>query len=632
MKQILILFIVFFIHSILWSQCTPPYTLNITDAPVLCSLSQLNGMTCTLVPFSNFGKCTLCKNQFAKNISWWSFIAEGGPATITINVGSCTRGNAMMAGLNESEECGNNPLCETAISQGQIRLSSNLVACKIYYLWVSGYPDEADCEFTVSTTGKINAPPIPTLNNINNSTNKIISICEGVCEFPIYVTPKSSGCITEYSWTLNGEDLFIKANNLILDFPNSGNFQICATGYIGSPEKNICQTIGPECATIAVRKLNQKIGPDRYLCSELIPYEWHDQFILKNSVYTAHLTQKNCCPYDSVVRFIILPKPIPAEIIHIGQSNSDYYIDPTTKIKYDYCQSKNTIDLPNVTKPFQCDSSYLLTTYFLNLSSEIKLDCREDYKELKFNVKNSSPSCGIEPILDYQYHWYLKSDTLKQIIGTNEYLRVEKNEDYCITLSVNVKIEQAIKKFTFDYCEQLTEITSDLSGGTLNSDKSSTCINGESVFKILIPNHETKNSYIWKVTNGDIISPSPDSSDQIQVKWHGAEQKFGEVCVVANRLCEISPLYCQKVLFRSIIETLDGNQSIQKGLNGLLIGTAHSGTWKLIKGPGIAIFETPNKFITTVQVSKYGIYHFKWSYVENECIHIGITSILFSRK
>ncbi|HRI34397.1 MAG TPA: hypothetical protein PLD02_11635, partial [Saprospiraceae bacterium] len=133
-------------------------------------------------------------------------------------------------------------------------------------------------------------------------------------------------------------------------------------------------------------------------------------------------------------------------------------------------------------------------------------------------------------------------------------------------------------------------------------------------------------------TNGDIISPSPDSSDQIQVKWHGADQKFGEVCVVANRLCEISPLYCQKVLFRSIIETLDGNQSIQKGLNGLLIGTDHSGTWKLIKGPGIAIFETPNKFITTVQVSKYGIYHFKWSYIENECIHIGITSILFSRK
>ena len=44
MKQVLILFIVFFIQPNLWSQCTPPYTLNITDAPVLCSLSQLNGM------------------------------------------------------------------------------------------------------------------------------------------------------------------------------------------------------------------------------------------------------------------------------------------------------------------------------------------------------------------------------------------------------------------------------------------------------------------------------------------------------------------------------------------------------------------------------------------------------------
>ncbi|MBK9719722.1 MAG: hypothetical protein IPO85_19835 [Saprospiraceae bacterium] len=50
MKQVLILFIVFFIHPNLWSQCIPPYTLNITDAPVLCSLSQLNGMTCSLVP------------------------------------------------------------------------------------------------------------------------------------------------------------------------------------------------------------------------------------------------------------------------------------------------------------------------------------------------------------------------------------------------------------------------------------------------------------------------------------------------------------------------------------------------------------------------------------------------------
>ncbi|MBL0238130.1 MAG: hypothetical protein IPQ02_16440 [Saprospiraceae bacterium] len=87
-----------------------------------------------------------------------------------------------------------------------------------------------------------------------------------------------------------------------------------------------------------------------------------------------------------------------------------------------------------------------------------------------------------------------------------------------------------------------------------------------------------------------------------------------------------------KSIFRSIIEPLAGNKNIQKGLNGSLIGTSHSGTWQLIKGPGIAIFETPNKFVTTVQVSKYGIYHFKWSYVENECIHIGITSILFSRK
>lgn len=88
-----------------------------------------------------------------------------------------------------------------------------------------------------------------------------------------------------------------------------------------------------------------------------------------------------------------------------------------------------------------------------------------------------------------------------------------------ITLSVNVKIEQAIKKFTFDYCEQLTEITSDLSGGTLTSDKSSACINGESCLEFYFQIKKQK-SYLWKVTNGDIISPLPDSSDQIQVKWY----------------------------------------------------------------------------------------------------------------
>lgn len=71
-------------------QCTPPPAETCEETIPFCSLDQMNGYTCTnpsvTVNTKNPGCLSCCDGRR----TWWSFVSQGGNATITFNVGPCT--------------------------------------------------------------------------------------------------------------------------------------------------------------------------------------------------------------------------------------------------------------------------------------------------------------------------------------------------------------------------------------------------------------------------------------------------------------------------------------------------------------------------------------------------------------
>ena len=286
------------------AQCVPPAADNCNEANVLCSLDEVNGYSCRNPTYSNPTGCSpLCPSGgTSHNASWWAFVCDGGPLTITITLSNCSvNGTGVQMGIWGDCACGESIACNSDCNgPGTYTLTGNLKRCKTYYLFVDGCSGDV-CDFTLTTSVGA-APKLPPLENIMGLRN----VCAGACNVK-YSIPTGS-CISGYLWTIDGIEIERELNEITMDFPDEGDFTLCVNSYIGNPQSgSLCDQSGPKCIVVKVRTRPQYFGQTRILCSDEIPFNWHGELISVSGEYSHEFTDiKTCCVFDSIVFFKIV--------------------------------------------------------------------------------------------------------------------------------------------------------------------------------------------------------------------------------------------------------------------------------------------------------------------------------------
>lgn len=412
------------------AQCTPPSVDNCEDANVLCSLDELNGYSCLNPNYSNPTGCSpLCPSGGgAHNTAWWAFVTEGGMVTITITYQNCSvNGTGVQMGIWGDCDCSESVACNPNCNgPGQFTITANLTACKTYYIFVDGCSGDV-CDFTIATSGGA-MPNLKKLTKINEDLDRRIQLCKGACNKNFKVAGQNGNCEPTYEWTLDGNIVGGDDDNIDLDFPDEGDFQLCVTAYIGNPSSgSICDQEGPECVTIEVRPIWDKLGIPRILCAEQIPHKWHSQEIKEPGEYRNTFKGTDCCIFDSVVTFSILPIPIPPNVFHIGCDKTEIYTDPTTRQSYSSCVLDKILLLSKATVPYRCDSTYKLTAIFLDFNITFTEECVNGKIEISPRIVNRTKTCGGGEIYEYAYKWYLQKDFTKIVlIQRRKYLWIKR--------------------------------------------------------------------------------------------------------------------------------------------------------------------------------------------------------------
>ncbi|MEO6189848.1 MAG: T9SS type A sorting domain-containing protein [Saprospiraceae bacterium] len=539
--------------------CTPPSADNCEDANVLCSLDEVNGYTCSNPDYSNPTGCTpLCPNGGVTHLtSWWAFVTNGGNICITITFSNCSvNGTGVQLGVWGDCDCVESIFCDPSCTGPGTKMAcGTLEPCKTYYLFVDGCNGDV-CNFTLTTSG--GGPPIlPPLLNIIGPTK----LCKGACNV-IYMARVggSSYCKPAYQWTLDGHEYDQYSDTIKLDFPNEGNFVLCVTAIIGNPKSgSICDQEGPKCITINVKKDQVLVGrgEQRTLCRDKLPYNWHGLLIDSVGEYKVRL-KSICCEMDSIIKFIIEEKKDIGIAYYLGCPN-DTFIDPITGQKVFSCQDAIEIQLPSSSNPSKCDSSYNLYAAFFNASARLREYC--DTGTLILEALPIDKTCNINgySTVGFEYKWYKKSDPNKISLGNDDFMVVPKNDEYCLDLSIQGKLNNLTKKCVFTVCEKYDEldflpkkvcIIGDLS--IISGRKGTYML--DSLPRDLIYGSE------WTVKHGTILTPNQGKdSTHIEVQWDTTIEKR-IICYRYKTACGWSDSCCHEVnLITETINSFDLN-------------------------------------------------------------------------
>ncbi|MBK9717294.1 MAG: T9SS type A sorting domain-containing protein [Saprospiraceae bacterium] len=545
------------------SQCTPPSADNCEDANVLCSLDELNGYTCSNPNYSNPTGCSpLCPSGGgAHNTTWWAFVTEGGLVTITITYQNCSvNGTGVQMGIWGDCDCAESVACNpNCTGPGQFTITATLTACKNYYFFVDGCSGDV-CDFTITTSGGA-MPNLKKLTKINDDPDRRIQVCRGVCDKNFKVAGQEGNCEPTYEWTLDGNIVGWDDDNIDLSFPDEGDFQLCVTAYIGNPNSgSICDQEGPECVTIEVRPIRDKLGIQRILCAEQIPHKWHSQEITGPGEYRNTFKGTDCCIFDSVVTFNILPIPIPPNVFHIGCDKTDMYTDPTTRQSFSNCHLNEIIFLSKSSIPYRCDSTYKLTAIFLDFNITFTEECVNGKIEINPRIVNRTKTCGGGEIYEFAYKWYLQKDFTKNSIETKEKIIVDKRDIYCVEMKVNAKLGNVIKTCYFDFCEGINE---DFTPNFFLSGDTSAFRNMISTYVDTVKQNSALKKYHWTVTGGTILTTNPNDSSEIRITWDSTET-FGIICLTIDSICNSVVPQCISVSLKTTdVHDANSNNTIR---------------------------------------------------------------------
>jgi hypothetical protein len=599
-----------------FSQCTPPMAEVCEDVQILCSLDELNGYACnnpSVIPSPCSPLCS--QGGVGHNTSWWGFVSSGGNAVITLKIGNCIVNRGLEFGIWGDCVCGEEVVCrsEPCIPSNSINtVNVNLVPCKTYYLWVDGCGGDI-CDFTLNTKGDSSSTLAP-LPYINNDTDKIIEVCEGLCDGRFFINDQPGGCQPTYVWTLDGDEVGGHSNEVFLDFFDEGDFIICITAYIGNPQSgSICSQEGPECSTIKVRKPKINIKP-RTICWETYK-QGRDSFCIypPGGPYRCVYVDSNCCVTIDSGDFTVLDIPEPADVYYITCDNEPY-IDMFGR-HHAPCKNRFQINLPKTTDPFRCDSSITLTAVNVEFEPRWRVQCYGGQVEISPNITIIKP-CSVGETYQFDYRWYSKANP-GVTISTDERLLVDAiSEDYCLEVNVRVELETEFALCAKTFCETYNE--GDFAPGSypINGD-SVCCINGSGTYELdTFINWHRPPIFNWYVDGGILTSKAGD--DIANVNWSLLAGDTGRVCLSLIFDCGTSPEYCIDVYFANVSA---GKDFRQKGLIAKLnAASTYGGTWRQISGTGGAFLENVSNAKSRVRVNNYGVYYFEWSVNVTECI------------
>ncbi|MBK9270412.1 MAG: T9SS type A sorting domain-containing protein [Saprospiraceae bacterium] len=544
------------------SQCNPPPNEECEQTEALCGLSLLNGYCCTTVDYVNPTGCSpLCPSGGTpNNTSWWAFATNGGSVSININYSNCSvNGQGLQMGLWGDCDCGESLACYSSCGgPSNYNISANLVACKIYYLFINGCSGDV-CDFCLTTTGGL-PPNLPSIGSISGP----VDVCEGACNIRYSVNLNNS-CLPHYEWTLDGNQVGSENPEIAFDFPKEGDFLLCVTAYIGNPQSgNICDQEGPVCKNIRVRRIQDRFGPPWLLCPDVLPFKWHSQLVVGSGIYSHEFGDRlSCCKFDSVREFIVLDPPEMPTVFHLGCNLMDAYIDPTTRQSFNNCQVNRAILLKKSTVPYRCDSSYLLNAIFLNQMVSFREYCDSGKLYLEPRIIDQTIVCDFNNELsqDYTLRWYLKSDSTKKTIDFADRLLLTRKDSYCLEVLVDAYYGTVSKKCSFTYCEQLNEDDFFLYEICPKGDLAPRP--GDSVYYTIDTTlHPQTNSQRWTIEGGRILTPGEGKdTNEIIVIWdEAAPEKL--LCYQYISPCGESKKCCQEVKIisseKNILQLIDG--------------------------------------------------------------------------
>ncbi|NOT38241.1 MAG: hypothetical protein HOP11_12785 [Saprospiraceae bacterium] len=586
----------------LLSQCTPPAADTCEQANVLCDLESINGYSCKNTDKSNEASCKpLCpQGGIANNISWWAFITEGGPITIKIEVSNCSvTGTGVQIGIWTDCSCTDSVACFSSCnSASSIEIKANLNACQKYYLFVDGCTQDV-CDFVISTVGG-KSPKVDTIDGIAGAD----TLCPSNCLNTYSIIGGTSVCRATYKWTINKNVVQVDTSRkLDTFFEFEGSYEICVTGSLGNFSDTIttCATYGPVCKTIFVTTKPVLFGSPITLCTEDLPYKWHNQTVTGAGVYTQRFTV-NCCDYDSMLTFIVKPPPLKPDFYFLACKGDTFY-DNINKVNYTSCQNGIDIIIKDVTIPDRCDSSYRLFATFLDISATIKEYCENGKVFIETDARDITCSVNSYGTLGIDYSWYKNNDKAN-VLSTNSKFEISSKDDYCVDITVRGQLSSINKSCTFTYCEKLDEDAFNQKKvcpkGDLEVCRGETArYTSDTIFP---PNVK----HIWNVSNGTILTPNPINNSTIDIQWDfdpGQGIPFiGKICYHYESDCPPSPECCIEINVHPFPRPSAGPDKSTCGLINTIDGKFDVGgfDWREITNSPVTISPSnvPNPTVT----------------------------------
>jgi hypothetical protein len=429
------------------SQSYPPAD-DCLGGPIYPSLASLLG-TLSPTTYSNpNGPSPLCPGSGVPvNTGWYSFVGQGDQVNFVLTFSNCNvNGSGVQVGLYKNCDFTNALVCPSqCFSNGTYSFGLNIEYCEVYNLFINGCNGDV-CNVQLSATGRIGPCNLVIYEFINYDNDHNLEACVGV-EKDFFVAPGSG---EKFEWTIDGVIVGGDQHKMKHKFLQSGNFEICVSVYrlsaggirYGTPDK--------ECSIVHVFTPEDQAGAARFLCYEQTypkPYNWHGVSITTNGVYRASFTAPWGCKYDSVVRFIVLDKPEPKKIYHIGTTPNNYYVNPKGILIKD-CNKAYEYEylIPGACK------QYLEVHQFLpSFKGILEPVCKNDNK-LYYQPKIENNSCQSEEAY-LVYTYYLK-DLLHPnapIIKSDKLLEVREKSTYSFFMDVDVYFGPEVKKIRYEF-------------------------------------------------------------------------------------------------------------------------------------------------------------------------------------
>ncbi|MBK7304034.1 MAG: T9SS type A sorting domain-containing protein [Saprospiraceae bacterium] len=430
------------------TQSYPPAD-DCLGGPIYPSLASLIGSLSPTTYSNPNGPNPLCPGSGVPvNTGWYSFAAQGGQVNFVLTFSNCNvNGSGVQIGIYRNCDFSNPLICPNqCYSNGTISFGLSLDFCEVYNLFINGCNGDV-CDVQLSATGAIGSCSIIYFEPINYDLDHNLETCiNSDSEFFVDGGYKKD----KFEWTIDNVIIPGDKHQIKYNFSQIGDYEICVSRYRISAGGIRYAQSNRDCSNVHVFFIEDQIGADRTLCYEQTypkPFIWHGNIISEDGEYRASIITPAGCKYDSIVRFIVLPKPEPKKIYHIGTTPNNYYVNP------------QGISIKDCTKPYEygyivpgaCKQFLEVHQFIPNFKGRLEPICLNDNK-LYYQPLIENNSCHGDEEAFLVYTYYLKDllNPKAPIIKSDEFLEVKGKSTYSFYMDVDVYFGPEFKRIRYE--------------------------------------------------------------------------------------------------------------------------------------------------------------------------------------